>query len=76
MRVNKICNGLGIPDAMRQQPFASLSGGEQTRVNLGRLILEDTDILLLDSTTNHGSPRGGVAEGYLKASPAPSDHLP
>lgn len=53
VQVNKVCNGLGIPDAMRGQPFAQLSGGEQTRVNLGRLILEDTDILLLDEPTNH-----------------------
>ena len=51
--VNKIANGLSIPDAQRQQLFDSLSGGEKTRVNLGRLILEDTDILLLDEPTNH-----------------------
>ena len=51
--VNKITNGLSIPDAQRQQLFDSLSGGEKTRVNLGRLILEDTDILLLDEPTNH-----------------------
>ncbi|NLU23479.1 MAG: ABC-F family ATP-binding cassette domain-containing protein [Clostridiales bacterium] len=51
--VNKVANGLSIPDEMRQQPFDSLSGGEKTRVNLGRLILEDTDILLLDEPTNH-----------------------
>ena len=38
---------------MRTQLFAELSGGEKTRVNLGRLILEDTDILLLDEPTNH-----------------------
>ena len=38
---------------MRAQLFSSLSGGEKTRVNLGRLILEDTDILLLDEPTNH-----------------------
>lgn len=52
-RINKVCNGLSIPQAMREQLFESLSGGEKTRVNLGRLILEDTDILLLDEPTNH-----------------------
>ena len=50
---NKVCNGLSIPQDMRQRPFDQLSGGEKTRVNLGRLILEDTDILLLDEPTNH-----------------------
>ena len=50
---NKVCNGLSIPQAMREQPFDKLSGGEKTRVNLARLILEDTDILLLDEPTNH-----------------------
>ena len=51
--MDKICNGLGIPTAMRQQEFDRLSGGEKTRVNLGRLLLEKTDILLLDEPTNH-----------------------
>ena len=51
--VNKVANGLSIPAEMRSQLFDSLSGGEKTRVNLGRLILEDTDILLLDEPTNH-----------------------
>ena len=51
--VNKIANGLSISPEMRSQLFDSLSGGEKTRVNLGRLILEDTDILLLDEPTNH-----------------------
>ena len=51
--VNKVANGLSIPREMRQREFACLSGGEKTRVNLGRLILEDTDILLLDEPTNH-----------------------
>ncbi len=51
--VNKIANGLSISQDMRTQLFDSLSGGEKTRVNLGRLILEDTDILLLDEPTNH-----------------------
>ena len=51
--VNKIANGLSISTHMRSQLFDQLSGGEKTRVNLGRLILEDTDILLLDEPTNH-----------------------
>jgi len=53
VEVEKICNGLGIPPAMREQEFDSLSGGEKTRVNLARLLLEKTDILLLDEPTNH-----------------------
>ncbi|MGM9619677.1 MAG: ABC-F family ATP-binding cassette domain-containing protein [Oscillospiraceae bacterium] len=52
-QVNKVVNGLSIPEEQRRQLFDSLSGGERTRVNLGRLILEDTDILLLDEPTNH-----------------------
>ena len=51
--VDKICNGLGITADQRHQDFASLSGGEKTRVNLARLLLEKTDILLLDEPTNH-----------------------
>ena len=50
---SRVANGLDISPAMLAQPFASLSGGEKTRVNLARLILEDTDILLLDEPTNH-----------------------
>ncbi|MBQ8233444.1 MAG: ATP-binding cassette domain-containing protein, partial [Lachnospiraceae bacterium] len=43
-----MCNGLGISAQQRNQEFDSLSGGEKTRVNLARLLLEKTDILLLD----------------------------
>ena len=49
----KVANGLELPPELRRRPFASLSGGEKTRVNLARLILEQTDILLLDEPTNH-----------------------
>ena len=51
--ISKVANGLSISDDMRGRLFDQLSGGEKTRVNLGRLILEDTDILLLDEPTNH-----------------------
>ena len=44
VEVDKICNGLGISQDQRVQDFASLSGGEKTRVNLARLLLEKTEL--------------------------------
>lgn len=65
--VDKICNGLGIGAGMRGQEFDRLSGGEKTRVNLGRLLLEKTDILLLDEPTNHLDLRSVEwLEDYIK----------
>ncbi len=64
---NKVCSGLSISRDMRARAFDQLSGGEKTRVNLGRLILEDTDILLLDEPTNHLDLRATEwLEDYLK----------
>ena len=68
VEVDKICNGLGITPEQRVQEFASLSGGEKTRVNLGRLLLEKTDILLLDEPTNHLDLRSVEwLESYINA---------
>ena len=68
VEVDKICNGLGITSAQRDQFFDSLSGGEKTRVNLARLLLENTDILLLDEPTNHLDLNSVEwLEGYIKA---------
>ena len=58
--ISKVANGLSISDDMRGRLFDQLSGGEKTRVNLGRLILEDTDILLLDEPINGLDPEGIV----------------
>ncbi len=51
--INRVCTGLKIDDAMRNKQFSVLSGGEQSRVLLGKLILENPDVLLLDEPTNH-----------------------
>lgn len=52
-KVNYVCEGLGITHEFRKMPFHALSGGERTRVILGRLLLTAPDILLLDEPSNH-----------------------
>lgn len=51
--INRICIGLKIDNDMAAKEFNKLSGGEKTRIMLGRLMLEKPDILLLDEPTNH-----------------------
>ena len=68
VETDKVCNGLGITKQQRGQTFASLSGGEKTRMNLARLLLEKTDILLLDEPTNHLDLRSVEwLESYIKS---------
>lgn len=47
-----IANGLGITSLLTA-PFASISGGEKTKVMLGQILLSNPSILLLDEPTNH-----------------------
>jgi ATP-binding cassette, subfamily F, member 3 len=52
-RVDETLSGLGFrPDEWAKAP-ASLSGGEQTRAALARLVVADPELLMLDEPTNH-----------------------
>lgn len=52
-RMSKICSGLKIDDEMLGKEYEILSGGEKTKIELAKILLEEADILLLDEPTNH-----------------------
>jgi ATP-binding cassette subfamily F protein 3 len=52
-RIRMVLTGLGFRGDDRHRPLSHLSGGQKTRVLLGRLLLEAPDLLILDEPTNH-----------------------
>ncbi len=52
-KLNRVCTGLKLTETMLERSFSNLSGGEKTTVMLGKMLLQNPDILLLDEPSNH-----------------------
>ncbi|HXR64447.1 MAG TPA: ABC-F family ATP-binding cassette domain-containing protein [Ktedonobacteraceae bacterium] len=52
-KVDQVLAGLGFTREQQEAPVMYLSGGQRTRASLGKLLLQEPDLLLMDEPTNH-----------------------
>lgn len=63
-----VLKGLGFGEDMYDKHISKLSGGQKTRVALGKMLLSNPDIILLDEPTNHLDIASiSWLEGYLSS---------
>ena len=61
-----VLKGLGFHESEFSKPVTTLSGGEKTRVALGKMLLQTPDLIVLDEPTNHLDLKAiRWLEGYL-----------
>jgi ATP-binding cassette subfamily F protein 3 len=52
-KIERVLDGLGFRPEARDQAVSSLSGGEQNRLMLAKLLLAEPNVMLLDEPSNH-----------------------
>jgi ATP-binding cassette subfamily F protein 3 len=52
-RVRQVCGNMMFSSDLANKPISVLSGGEKSRVMLGKILLKGVNLLLLDEPTNH-----------------------
>lgn len=71
-RIDKVMPGLGFTEDDNDKLVAAFSGGWKVRIGLGKVLLQDPDLLLLDEPSNHlDNESVEWLEKYLQASNLP-----
>ena len=65
-RMERVVDGVGLPERTLDTPAQAASGGERTRAGLAKALLSDPDFLILDEPTNYLDFKGlDWLEGFL-----------